>query len=118
LHCKLASTESRTFYPDSPRNFQITQFDHPIVRDGTVTAEIDGELKTFQIHRAHLEDDAGMLKHFSTFAGVDYNRAGAPLIEIVSTPCMHSAKEASAYAQTIRSIMLYSRSLECQHGRG
>ncbi|HEY4255391.1 MAG TPA: Asp-tRNA(Asn)/Glu-tRNA(Gln) amidotransferase GatCAB subunit B, partial [Chlamydiales bacterium] len=82
------------FYPDSPRNFQITQFDHPIVRNGKISAEIDGVLKEFQIDRAHLEDDAGMLKHFSSFAGVDYNRAGAPLIEIVSAPCMHSAKEA------------------------
>jgi len=91
------------FYPDSPRNFQITQFDHPIVRGGQIIA--DG--KTFFINRAHLEDDAGMLKHFTNFAGVDYNRAGAPLIEIVSEPCMHSAKDASSYAQAIRSLMLY-----------
>jgi aspartyl-tRNA(Asn)/glutamyl-tRNA(Gln) amidotransferase subunit B len=54
-----------------------------------------------------LEDDAGMLKHFSNFAGVDYNRAGAPLIEIVSEPCIHSSKEASAYAAAIRAILLY-----------
>jgi aspartyl-tRNA(Asn)/glutamyl-tRNA(Gln) amidotransferase subunit B len=95
------------FYPDSPRNFQITQYDHPIVRGGSLSVEVDGALKTFTINRAHLEDDAGMSKHFSNFAGVDYNRAGAPLIEIVSDPCMHSAKEASAYAQAIRSLMLY-----------
>jgi aspartyl-tRNA(Asn)/glutamyl-tRNA(Gln) amidotransferase subunit B len=91
------------FYPDSPRNFQITQFENPIVRGGQVIA--DG--KTFKINRAHIEDDAGMLKHFSTFAGVDYNRAGAPLIEIVSEPCIHSAKEAVSYAMAIRAIMLY-----------
>ncbi len=95
------------FYPDSPRNFQITQFDHPIVREGQVTVDVGGEPKTITINRAHLEDDAGMLKHFTNFAGVDYNRAGAPLIEIVSDPCMHSAKEASAYAQAIRAIVLY-----------
>jgi len=95
------------FYPDSPRNFQITQYDHPIVREGQITTHIGGISKTFAINRAHLEDDAGMLKHFTTFAGVDYNRAGAPLIEIVSEPCMHSAKEASAYAQSIRSLLLY-----------
>lgn len=95
------------FYPDSPRNFQITQFEKPILSGGTVTAFVEGETKTFRINRAHLEDDAGMLKHFTTFAGVDYNRAGAPLIEIVSEPCIHSAKEASAYASAIRSIMLY-----------
>ncbi len=95
------------FYPDSPRNFQITQFDTPIVRTGTITADVEGTTKTFAINRAHLEDDAGMLKHFTNFAGVDYNRAGAPLIEIVSEPCMHSPKEASAYAQAIRSLLIY-----------
>lgn len=95
------------FYPDSPRNFQITQFENPLVRGGRVSADVDGARKTFAINRAHLEDDAGMLKHFTTFAGVDYNRAGAPLIEIVSEPCMHSAKEAVAYATAIRAIVLY-----------
>lgn len=95
------------FYPDSPRNFQITQFDRPIVKGGSITADVEGVTKTFAINRAHLEDDAGMLKHFSQFAGIDYNRAGAPLIEIVSEPCMHSGKEASAYAQAIRALMLY-----------
>ncbi len=95
------------FYPDCPRNFQITQFERPIVVGGTVTAFVEGTPKTFQVNRAHLEDDAGMLKHFTTFAGVDFNRAGAPLIEIVSEPCIHSAKEASAYASAIRAIMLY-----------
>lgn len=95
------------FYPDSPRNFQITQFENPIIRGGSITADVEGRTKTFQINRAHLEDDAGMLKHFTNFAGVDYNRAGAPLIEIVSEPCIHSPKEASAYAMAIRSILLY-----------
>jgi aspartyl-tRNA(Asn)/glutamyl-tRNA(Gln) amidotransferase subunit B len=95
------------FYPDSPRNFQITQFDNPIVRGGHLLANVDGVEKRFAINRAHLEDDAGMLKHFTNFAGVDYNRAGAPLIEIVSEPCIHSAKEASAYASGIRSLMLF-----------
>lgn len=95
------------FYPDSPRNFQITQYDTPLVRGGSIIADVNGVNKTFQINRAHLEDDAGMLKHFSTFSGVDYNRAGAPLIEIVSEPCIHSPKEASAYAMAIRAIMLY-----------
>lgn len=91
------------FYPDSPRNFQITQYENPIVRGGSLIA--DG--KTFHINRAHIEDDAGMLKHFTTFAGVDYNRAGSALIEIVSEPCIHSAKEAVSYATAIRAIMLY-----------
>lgn len=91
------------FYPDSPRNFQITQFENPIVLGGEV--RVDG--RAFKVNRAHIEDDAGMLKHFTTFAGVDYNRAGSPLIEIVSEPCIHSAADAVAYAKAIRAIMLY-----------
>lgn len=95
------------FYPDSPRNFQITQFDMPIIKGGKVIANSDGETKTFTLSHAHIEDDAGMLKHFSSFAGVDYNRAGVPLIEIVSDPCMHSPKEATAFAMALKAIMEY-----------
>ena len=102
------------FYPDSPRNFQITQFYHPIIRGGHVIA--DG--KTFPISHAHLEDDAGMLRHFSSFAGVDFNRAGVPLIEIVSEPCMHSPKEATAYATAIRAIMEYLGASDCNMEEG
>lgn len=95
------------FYPDTPRNFQITQYETPIIHTGTLVTDVEGESKTFHINRAHIEDDAGMLRHFSQFAGIDYNRAGAPLIEIVSEPCIHSAKEASSYAKAIRAILLY-----------
>jgi len=93
------------FYPDSPRNFQITQFSHPIILGGSITAVVNDAEKVFKVNRAHLEDDAGMLKHFSSFAGVDYNRAGVPLLEIVSEPCMHSPKEASAYATAVKAIL-------------
>lgn len=106
------------FYPDSPRNFQITQFDHPIVIGGKVVVDVEGTMKTFHLEHAHLEDDAGMLKHFNSFAGIDYNRAGAPLIEIVSKPCMHSPKDASAYAQAIRAIMQYIGASECNMEEG
>ncbi|MCB1108307.1 MAG: Asp-tRNA(Asn)/Glu-tRNA(Gln) amidotransferase subunit GatB, partial [Chlamydiia bacterium] len=106
------------FYPDSPRNFQITQFDHPILKGGTVVADIDGSSKTFAVEHAHIEDDSGMLKHFTTFAGVDYNRAGVPLIEIVSKPCMHSPKEATAYAITIKAIMEYLGISDCNMEEG
>ncbi len=95
------------FYPDSPRNFQITQYDQPIITGGSVQALVDGEIKNFAVTRAHIEDDAGMLKHFTGFAGVDYNRAGVPLIEVVSEPCMHSPKDAVAYAMAIKAIMEY-----------
>lgn len=95
------------FYPDNPRNFQITQFEHPIMKGGFIEADVDGTLKRFDIHHAHIEDDTGMLKHFTSFSGIDYNRAGAPLIEVVSMPCMYSPKEAAAYAMALRSIMEY-----------
>lgn len=106
------------FYPDSPRNFQITQFDQPIVVGGSVIAEVGGMSKHFAVHHAHLEDDAGMLKHFSSFAGVDYNRAGVPLIEIVSEPCMHSPKEAVAYAMAVKAIMQYLDASDCNMEEG
>lgn len=106
------------FYPDSPRNFQITQFDMPIVHGGYIIADVAGQPMTFQINRAHLEDDAGMLKHFSQFAGVDYNRAGVPLIEIVSEPCIHSPKQAVAYATAIKAILEYIDASDCNMEEG
>jgi aspartyl-tRNA(Asn)/glutamyl-tRNA(Gln) amidotransferase subunit B len=106
------------FYPDSPRNFQITQFDEPIVIGGTVVAEVGSVEKVFAIHHVHLEDDAGMLKHFPTFAGVDYNRAGVPLIEIVSEPCMHSPEEAVAYAMAVKAILQYIDASDCNMEEG
>lgn len=106
------------FYPDSPRNFQITQFDEPIVIGGTVIAEMNGHEISFAINRVHIEDDAGMLKHFSTFAGVDYNRAGVPLIEIVSEPCMHSPQEAVAYCMAVKAILQYIDASDCNMEEG
>lgn len=106
------------FYPDSPRNFQITQFDMPIIIGGEVVADVEGKSKTFKIHHAHLEDDAGMLKHFSDFAGVDYNRAGVPLLEIVSEPCMFSPKDATAFATTLKAIMEYLDVSDCNMEEG
>jgi aspartyl-tRNA(Asn)/glutamyl-tRNA(Gln) amidotransferase subunit B len=106
------------FYPDCPRNFQITQFETPIIQGGYIEADVDGKPRRFEINHAHLEDDAGMLKHFTHFAGVDFNRAGAPLIEIVSKPCMHSAADATAYAMAIRAIMLYLNASDCNMEEG
>lgn len=106
------------FYPDSPRNFQITQFDQPIVKGGTVIAEVEGKEKSFAVNRVHLEDDAGMLKHFSTFAGVDYNRAGVPLIEIVSEPCIHTPHEAACYGMAVKAILEYINASDCNMEEG
>ncbi|ANH78236.1 Asp-tRNA(Asn)/Glu-tRNA(Gln) amidotransferase subunit GatB [Candidatus Chlamydia sanziniae] len=106
------------FYPDSPRNFQITQFDHPIVRGGRVKALIHGEERYFELAQTHLEDDAGMLKHFGEFAGVDYNRAGVPLIEIVSKPCMFCTDDAVAYVTALVSLLDYLGISDCNMEEG
>lgn len=106
------------FYPDSPRNFQITQYENPIVIGGSLIADVEGEAKKFQINRAHLEDDAGMLKHFQKFAAVDYNRAGVPLIEIVSEPCIFSIKEAVAFATGLKAVLEYLDVSDCNMEEG
>lgn len=106
------------FYPDSPRNFQITQYDEPTVIGGSIIAEVGGKEMSFPVNRVHLEDDAGMLKHFTNFAGVDYNRAGVPLIEIVSEPCIHTPKEAVAYAMAVKAILQYIDASDCNMEEG
>lgn len=119
-HISLKSRFDRKsyFYPDSPRNYQITQFEEPLLRGGVISAKVEGTMKQFPINRAHIEDDSGMLKHFSSFGGIDYNRAGVPLIEIVSEPCMRSAKDAVAYAREIKSIMEYLEASDCNMDEG
>jgi len=98
------------FYPDLPMGYQITQFDEPIVLGGSVDIEVDGELKTIGITRAHLEADAGKSTHPAgkDYSLVDLNRAGTPLLEIVSEPDMHSAAEAKAYAHELYLRMKYA----------
>lgn len=107
------------FYPDSPRNYQITQFDHPVVIGGSITCHVNGEDKTLILDHTHLEDDAGTCKHFHDFGGVDYNRAGTPLIEIVSKPCIGaSPSEIVAYARMIRAILQYIDASDCNMEEG
>lgn len=98
------------FYPDLPMGYQITQFEHPIVRDGKVVIQVDGKAKTVRIHEAHLEADAGKSTHpaGSDYSLVDLNRAGTPLLEIVSEPDMHSAEEARTYAKELYLRMRYA----------
>jgi aspartyl-tRNA(Asn)/glutamyl-tRNA(Gln) amidotransferase subunit B len=98
------------FYPDLPKGYQISQFDKPIVGPGRVTISLeDGTTKTINVTRAHLEEDAGKSVHdaFDGMTGVDLNRAGTPLLEIVSEPELRSAKEAVAYLKVIHSIIRY-----------
>ena len=98
------------FYPDLPKGYQISQFEWPIVGRGHVEIEReDGASKTIGVTRAHLEEDAGKSLHedFHGLTGIDLNRAGTPLLEIVSEPDMRSAKEAVAYARKIHQIVQY-----------
>lgn len=95
------------FYPDSPKGYQITQMDQPIIQNGHVEILINGEFKRIGIHHAHLEEDAGKLTHpdGAEYSLVDYNRAGTPLIEIVSEPDIKSAEEAKRYLQEVYNIV-------------
>ncbi len=98
------------FYPDLPKGYQISQFEFPIVVGGQLEIELeDGSAKTIRITRAHLEEDAGKSLHedFQGLTGIDLNRAGTPLLEIVSEPDMRSAKEAVAYLKKIHSLVRY-----------
>lgn len=98
------------FYPDLPMGYQITQYDEPIIIGGKVEIEIDGQKKAIGITRAHLEADAGKSTHPAgkDYSLVDLNRAGTPLLEIVSEPDMHSAEEAKAYCKELWLLMKYA----------
>lgn len=98
------------FYPDLPMGYQITQFYNPIIKDGSVTIQVDGEERTIGIHEAHLESDAGKSTHPTgkDYSLVDLNRAGTPLLEIVSRPDIRSPKEARVYARELWLLMRYS----------
>ena len=98
------------FYPDLPKGYQISQYELPIVGVGTLEIELeDGEKRTIGVTRAHLEEDAGKSLHedFAGMSGIDLNRAGTPLLEIVSEPDMRSAKEAVAYMKKMHSLVRY-----------
>jgi aspartyl-tRNA(Asn)/glutamyl-tRNA(Gln) amidotransferase subunit B len=98
------------FYPDLPKGYQISQFEIPIVGSGTIDIPLDnGENKKVGITRAHLEEDAGKSIHdlYDDFTAIDLNRAGTPLLEIVSDPDMSNAKEAVAYAKKIHALVQY-----------
>lgn len=97
------------FYPDLPKGYQISQFELPIVGNGHLDIEVDGVEKRIGITRAHLEEDAGKSLHedFHGLTGIDLNRAGTPLLEIVSEPDMRSAKEAVAYMRKLHELVRY-----------
>lgn len=108
------------FYPDTPRAYQISQFDLPLCAHGHLDVVVDGKEKTIGITRIHIEDDAGKLVHDNYTGGtlVDLNRAGVPLIEIVSEPDMRSAEEAVAYVERLKGILEYIGVSDCKMQEG
>lgn len=110
-HINMRSVFARKnyFYPDLPKGYQISQYELPIVYRGQVTIEIDGGEKTIGVTRAHLEEDAGKSLHedFHGLSGIDLNRAGTPLLEIVSEPDLRSSKEAVAYLKKLHALVRY-----------
>ena len=113
------------FYPDSPKNYQISQYDQPICLGGSVEIELPGparnilgEHKSIPLTRIHLEEDVGKLNHGAGGSLIDYNRAGTPLMEIVSDPAIRSPDEAYAYLQSLRTSIVYAGISDCDMEKG
>lgn len=121
-NCKIASLtkfdRKNYFYPDLPKAYQISQYDMPLCTDGYIDVETDGEISRIGIERIHLEEDAGKLVHEKDCTGIDYNRCGVPLIEVVSRPDIKSAEQARGYLQKLRCIMLYLGISDCKMNEG
>ncbi len=116
-HCRIPSLtrfdRKHYFYPDLPKGYQITQLDHPIAEQGWLDITLDNVLKRIRLKRIHIEEDAGKLLHAgadrmsgSVYSLVDFNRAGVPLLEIVSEPDLRSSLEARIYLEELRSILM------------
>jgi aspartyl-tRNA(Asn)/glutamyl-tRNA(Gln) amidotransferase subunit B len=106
------------FYPDAAKNYQVTQYDQPSTLGGCVAFEFNGGLSRVNITRAHLEEDVGKNFHYDRFSGVDFNRAGVPLLEIVSEPEMTSPEQAYAYLNALKDILIYGGISDCDMEKG
>jgi aspartyl-tRNA(Asn)/glutamyl-tRNA(Gln) amidotransferase subunit B len=106
------------FYPDMPKNYQITQYDQPSTANGYVDFEFNGGISRVRITRAHLEEDVGKSFHFQRNSGVDFNRAGVPLMEIVSEPDLTSADMAYEYLNALKDILVYGGVSDCDMEKG
>ncbi len=115
-HCRIAPyslfARKNYFYPDLPKGYQISMYEHPLAEEGFIEIVVDGQKKRVRIIRIHLEEDAGKLKHGETpekasFSYVDFNRTGVPLVEIVSGPDIRSPQEAGDYLRELRTILQY-----------
>ncbi len=129
LGCEIAPVckwdRKNYFYPDSPKNYQISQYDQPICKGGSVEIELPGparnimgEHKSVALTRIHLEEDVGKLNHGDGASLVDFNRAGTPLMEIVSEPVIRSADEAFAYLTALKTVMIYGGISDCDMEKG
>ena len=106
------------FYPDMPKNYQVTQYDKPSTINGYVEFEFQGGISRVRITRAHLEEDVGKNFHFERNSGVDFNRAGVPLMEIVSEPDLTSADMAYDYLNALKEILVYGGVSDCDMEKG
>lgn len=106
------------FYPDMPKNYQVTQYDKPSTSGGWVEFEFQGGISRVRITRAHLEEDVGKSFHFDTHSGVDFNRAGVPLLEIVSEPDLTNSDMAYEYLNALKEILIYGGISDCDMEKG
>lgn len=122
LNCKINKKvvfdRKNYFYPDLPKGYQITQARNPIGVDGYVEIEVDGIKKKIGIHDIHLEEDTCKSTHAESKSYLDFNRNGVPLIEIVSEPDMNSEKEAMAYLEKLKELLLYTDVSDCKMEEG
>ncbi len=106
------------FYPDMPKNYQISQYDKPLCLGGAVEVDCGGALKTVHLTRIHLEEDVGKCIHQARHSGLDFNRAGVPLMEIVTEPDMETPDEAFAFLLTLKQMLLYLGVSDCNLEQG
>ena len=106
------------FYPDNPKNYQLTQLDFPSTIEGHVEFELEGRLERVRINRAHLEEDVGKSFHFADYSGLDFNRAGVPLLEIVTEPDITCADMAYEYLNALKNILEYGGVSDCDMEKG
>ena len=122
LNCKIRREmhfdRKNYFYPDNPKNYQITQARTPIGYDGYVEIEVNGEKKKIYIEEMHIEEDTCKSAHRGTKTLLDFNRAGVPLIEIVTKPCMESGEEAKLYLEKLRELLFYGNISDCKIEEG
>src|ERR1700722_4081408 len=122
LHCEIPSKakfdRKNYFYPDAPKNYQITQYDRPSTGNGYMEFEFNGGISRVRITRAHLEEDVGKNIHFERNSGVDFNRAGVPLLEIVSEPDLTSADQTYAYLNALVEILYQGNISDCDMEKG